>query len=104
MPKQLDVLISEWLEILAVNADDPDQHIIFEHRNEKCAAIASKLDNCNCARIATVSPPQFCLDRWPASRGVGFPAPVAAKPGTCQRTSVSGRTSTMALSTDGHQR
>src|SRR6516165_5488707 len=56
MPKQLDVLISEWLEILAVNADDPDQHIIFEHRNEKCAAIASKLDNCNCARIATVSP------------------------------------------------
>src|SRR6516165_2538409 len=69
MPKQLDVLISEWLEILAVNADDPDQHIIFEHRNEKCAAIASKLDNSNCAGIATVSP--LCLNVGDLHRPLG---------------------------------
>src|SRR5947208_3567786 len=25
--------------------------------------------------------PQFCVDWWPASRGAGFPPPVAAKPG-----------------------
>src|ERR1700730_4858770 len=25
--------------------------------------------------------PQFCVDWWPASRGAGFPAPVAEKPG-----------------------
>src|SRR5438876_9225360 len=59
-------------------------------------------------RIVNTHPPdqraQVRVDLGPASKGAGFPTPVMAKAGRCQRTRVSGRMIVMALSIDGNHR
>src|SRR5207247_2243787 len=44
------------------------------------------------------------IDWWPASQVAGFPAPIAAEPARCHRTSVSGRMVVIALTIDGNHR
>src|SRR5260221_8563684 len=75
----------------------------LSHRKAELEQFAMNV-RCTPKPIVNAHPPdqrsQFRIDLRPASRGAGFPAPVATKPSAMPR--VFGRMISMALRTDGH--
>ena len=49
---QLDLLVSEWPHLLAVDIDDADQFVLFEHRHDKERPRLGQFGYGNCCRIA----------------------------------------------------